>query len=57
MNIGTEYIRPPVPSTQYDWMAYVEGEEDCMPEGYGPTEAAALRNLAEQLADLIPEAA
>lgn len=54
MKVATEYIRPPVPSTQYDWMASVEGEEDSMPIGRGPTEAEALRNLAEQLADLIP---
>lgn len=48
----TEYIRPPVPSTKYDWMAYIEGEEENL-TGYGPTEAEALRNLAEQLADEI----
>jgi len=57
MTVETEFIRPPVPSTKYDWMAYVKGEEDSMPVGYGPTEAEALRDLAEQLSDLIPESA
>ena len=54
MKVTTEYIRPPVPSTQYDWMACVEGEEDSLPIGRGPTEAEALRDLAEQLADRLP---
>ena len=48
----TEHIRPPVPSTQYDWAAHVEGEEESGPAGRGPTEVAALRDLAEQLAEL-----
>ena len=54
MKVTTENIRPPVPSTQYDWMACVEGEEDSLPIGRGPTEAEALRDLAEQLADRLP---
>lgn len=54
MTVITEYVRPPVPTTQYDWAAMVEGEEDSMPIGRGPTEAQALRDLAEQLADLVP---
>lgn len=54
MTVETEFIRPPVPSTQYDWMAYVKGEEDSLPIGRGPTEAEALRDLAEQLADRLP---
>lgn len=61
MLIRTEYVRPPVPTTQYDWVAYVEGEEDGAGEGqqstaYGPTECEALRNLCEQLAMLWLEA-
>lgn len=50
MNIRTERICPPVPSNQYDWTAWVDGEEEQF-TGYGPTEAEALRNLAEQLAE------
>jgi hypothetical protein len=50
MNILTEYVAPPVPSTQYDWMACVEGEEEDGPHGRGPTETEALRDLCSQLA-------
>lgn len=53
--IVTEYVRPPVPSTMYDWMAYVSGEEEG-PTGRGPTECEALRDLCEQLAVLWIEA-
>ena len=49
--IVTEYIRPPVPTTRWDWMAHIKGDEEG-PTGYGPTEAEALRDLAEQLAAL-----
>ena len=49
--IITEYVKPPVPTTVYDWAAYVEHEEDG-PTGRGPTEAEALRDLCEQLAVL-----
>jgi hypothetical protein len=49
MLITTEYVAPPVPSTLYDWMASVAGEED-FPIGRGPTECEALRDLCEQLA-------
>jgi hypothetical protein len=59
--IRTEYVRPPVPTTMYDWVAYVEGEEDGegngqKSTGYGPTECEALRDLCEQLAVLWLEA-
>jgi hypothetical protein len=53
--IVTDYVRPPVPTTVYDWMAYVSGEEDG-PTGRGPTECEALRDLCEQLAVLWLEA-
>jgi hypothetical protein len=51
VRVITEYIRPPVPTTMYDWMAYIDGEPDGEsngPTGYGPTEADALRNLIEE---------
>jgi len=55
--IRTEYIRPPVPTTQFDWVAYVADVEDGNGEGqastaYGQTECEALRALSEQLAVL-----
>lgn len=51
--IVTHCINPPVPTRQWDWVAYIEGEEEANgPTGSGPTEAEALRDLCEQLADL-----
>jgi hypothetical protein len=58
--IRTEYIAPPVPTTMFDWMAYIDGEEDGTGNaltGRGPTETEALRDLAEQLAAAYLEAA
>ena len=52
MKVITERIDPPVPTRQYDWAAWVEGEEEGL-TGRGPTEAEALRDLAEQQADLL----
>jgi hypothetical protein len=49
--IVTQYVRPPVPTNKWDWMAYIEGDEEASgPTGRGPTEAEALRDLCEQLA-------
>jgi hypothetical protein len=55
VKIITEYVAPPVPSTQFDWAAWVEGEEEDGPTGRGPTECEALRDLCEQLAVLYYE--
>ena len=55
--IVTEYVRPPVPTTDYDWMAYIDGDEGDGPTGRGPTEVEALRDLCEQLAIQVMEAA
>jgi hypothetical protein len=54
--IRTEYVRPPIPTTMFDWMAYIADEEDG-PTGRGPTEAEALRDLCEQLAMKLGEKA
>lgn len=49
--IVTQYVRPPVPTTKWDWVAYIEGDEEANgPTGRGPTEVEALRDLCEQLA-------
>lgn len=51
--IVTHCVNPPVPTRQWDWVAYIEGDEEANgPTGRGPTEAEALRDLCEQLADL-----
>ena len=49
--VVTEYVAPPMPTTMYNWVAYIEGnEESC---GRGPTEAEALRDLCEKLHDML----
>ena len=56
--IVTECVRPPIPTTMFDWVAYIRGDEECQqPCGRGPTEAEALRDLCEQLALQVMEAA
>lgn len=47
MNIITENIHPPIPTRNYDWQAYVEGQEEgaC---GYGATKQEAIADLMEQ---------
>jgi len=52
MKIATEYVRPPIPTTMFDWMAYIEREGEDSPTGRGPTETEAFRDLCEQLAML-----
>ena len=48
MKVITEYIAPPVGTDAYDWMAFIEGQEECI--GRGPTEKDALVDLCEKLA-------
>lgn len=50
MTIVTKRVDPPVPTRQYDWVAYVDGGDENV-NGRGPTEAEALRDLCEQLAE------
>ena len=47
--IATEYVGPPIPTTAYDWVAWVDGDEEGH-TGRGPTETEALRDLCEKLA-------
>lgn len=49
--IVTEYVAPPVPTRQWDWVAYINGDEESGLNGRGPTECEALRDLCEQLLD------
>ena len=48
--IVTSHIYPPIPDRSHDWCAYVKGEEESSPTGYGYTEAEAVADLADQLA-------
>jgi hypothetical protein len=53
--IVTDFIYPPVPSRQFDWCAVTDNYDGAdggnEPIGYGPTEAAAIADLIEQLED------
>ena len=49
--IVTDNICPPIPDRQFDWIAYFDGDEENGPCGYGPTEEAAVADLAEQGVD------
>jgi hypothetical protein len=51
--IVTQYVAPPVPTRQFDWVAFVQGDEEHGPTGRGPTEAEALRDLCKQLTQLV----
>lgn len=48
--IVVEYVKPPIPTTMYDWIAYINDDDEKGPTGRGPTECEALRDLCEQLA-------
>jgi hypothetical protein len=43
--IVTRNICPPIPLRQFDWRAFLEGEEETGRHGYGPTEAEAISDL------------
>lgn len=55
MKIVTEYWPKPIPIRQFDWSAttdnYDGAPDSHCPIGYGPTEAAAIADLNEQLED------
>lgn len=47
--IVVEHVRPPVPSRQFDWAAWEDGEEERGVVGRGPTRQAAIDELLELL--------
>lgn len=51
LTIRTDHIRPPIPTRNHDWSAVTDNYEPGHPIGYGPTEADAVMDLYEQLAD------
>ena len=56
ITIKTEYVYPPIPIRSFDCSAYVYGEEEDGPYGWGDTENGAIADLKEQLpetADII----
>lgn len=48
MKIITEFIYPPIPVRNFDWVAYRDGDEEG-PQGHGATEAEAIAELMEML--------
>jgi len=47
-NIITDYIHPPIPIRNHDWMAWYEGEEESESlVGYGKTKEEAIKDLKE----------
>jgi hypothetical protein len=56
MKIETSYDCPPIPIRNFDWSAIdastYDGAEGChCPVGYGATEAEAILDLVEQIAE------
>lgn len=45
--IVTQFIYPPIPTRNHDWIAVQEGYEPPMPIGYGATEAEAIADLID----------
>ena len=44
----TTNTRPPIPTTAFDWSAWIDGREEWL-TGHGPTEDDALRDLLTQI--------
>lgn len=49
MQIVTRYICPPIPSQDFDWVAYEDGKEEDGVYGYGATEQEAVNELQDLL--------
>ncbi len=47
--IRTEHVFPPIPLRQFDWRAVLDDYEPGCPMGEGPTEAAAIADLLQQI--------
>jgi hypothetical protein len=46
--IKTDYVRPPIPTKQFDWVAWLDGHEELGSE-YGPSRDIAVANLLQWL--------
>lgn len=49
--IVTSNICPPIPTRQFDWCAYFDGDEETGRCGHGPTEVEAVADLIENYAE------
>ena len=46
--IMTNYVYPPIPIRDWDWIAYYDGEEESQNYGLGKTEQEAIDDLKSQ---------
>jgi len=44
----TDYVFPPIPDRCYDWIAYIDGDEEKREYGWGKTEAEAIQDWRDQ---------
>lgn len=49
--IKTIFQFPPIPDRRFDWVAFIDGDEEAGRYGYGPTEAEAISDFIENWAD------
>lgn len=45
--IVTSHVFPPIPTRQFDWCAFYDGDEESGNYGYGATEAEAVKDFLE----------
>jgi len=51
--IVTAFVFPPIPNRNFDWSAYLDGNEESGPYGQGASEHIAIADLVQQLAEAI----
>ncbi len=49
--VRTSFINPPIPIRAFDWVAWIDGDEESMRYGYGRTEQEARDELSNVLAE------
>jgi len=47
--ITTRLVLPPIARRDFDWCAFIDGEEESGPYGWGATEREAILDLKENL--------
>lgn len=52
--IVTSHVFPPIPTRQFDWCAFYDGDEESGNYGYGATEAEAIADFTENYVDESP---
>lgn len=53
--IRTSFVNPPIPDRSHDWQAWIDGDEERGPYGFGHTEEEAIADLHCELAANDPE--